>query len=147
MWDLARVRVQCWGVLTPAAQGGGVEGPLVHSTIQVALPVGTAVSLPAPTPGIFPHCEASTLQREEEPQCQPQAVPQAFPYVPWFCFQHPQVGIPQPRQAVWQWWQSRDVGASSSQLPMGTVMGGCLKKHLALPQTKPTEAGAHSWAP
>lgn len=56
-------------------------------------------------------------------------------------------GYPQPSQAAWWQWQSVAVGASGSRLPAGTAPGGCLKKHLALPKTKPTEARAHSWAP
>lgn len=51
------------------------------------------------------------------------------------------------QQAGWWWWQSAAAGASGKRMSVDATRGGCLKKHLALPKPKATEARAQSWAP
>lgn len=112
---------------------------------------GTGGSLPAPAPAAPGTCQAINLQpcrgmQEGAPvPARGRALNLSLCSLGFF-FQHvPRSGVPE--RQLYGDGRSMAVGVSRSRLPAGIVLGGCLKKPLAPPKTKPTEARAHSWTP
>lgn len=136
----------------PTLPGGGAEGPSVPAAVLRCLAWDCSLSAGTCSSSSW-HllcCEASTPQRGagKSPSASPRPCPKPLLMLLRFFPTPPSTGrgYPQPSQAAQQWWQTMAVGACSCQLPAGTTLGGCLKKHLALPKPNPTEASAHSWA-